>query len=112
MELEKSGQLYEAIEFYRKAVQLVPDIEFRSDIKVNKQKDSQDSLDSESDREIQEESEDEEDENAELLQRIQKKLGKLSTICVPKHEQRVQHNSNLLSLKDSFSDLSHLSVAN
>lgn len=29
--MEKSGKLYEAIQFYRRAVQLVPDIEFRID---------------------------------------------------------------------------------
>jgi hypothetical protein len=29
--MEKAGQLYEAIQFYRRAVQLVPDIEFRLD---------------------------------------------------------------------------------
>lgn len=27
--MEKSGKLYEAIQFYRRAMQLVPDIEFR-----------------------------------------------------------------------------------
>lgn len=27
--MEKSGKLYEAIQFYKRAVQLVPDIEFR-----------------------------------------------------------------------------------
>lgn len=27
--MEKSGKLYEAIQFYRRAVQLVPDIEFK-----------------------------------------------------------------------------------
>lgn len=29
VENEQSGKLYEAIQFYRRAVQLVPDIEFR-----------------------------------------------------------------------------------
>lgn len=33
--MERSGKLYEAIQFYRRAVQLVPDIEFRLD-NVNK----------------------------------------------------------------------------
>lgn len=27
--MERSGKVYEAIQFYRRAVQLVPDIEFR-----------------------------------------------------------------------------------
>lgn len=30
-DLEKAGKLYEAIQFYRKAVQLVPDIEYKLD---------------------------------------------------------------------------------
>lgn len=34
-EMERSGKLYEAIQFYRRAMQLVPDIEFRLD-SVNK----------------------------------------------------------------------------
>lgn len=29
VEMEQSGQLYEAIQFYRRAMTLVPDIEFR-----------------------------------------------------------------------------------
>lgn len=29
IEMEKSGKLYEAIQFYRRAVQIVPDIEFK-----------------------------------------------------------------------------------
>lgn len=32
--MERSGQLYEAIQFYRRAVQLVPDIEFKLDTKT------------------------------------------------------------------------------
>ncbi|CAH0552550.1 unnamed protein product [Brassicogethes aeneus] len=31
IEMERSGKLYEAIQFYRRAVQIVPDIEFRLD---------------------------------------------------------------------------------
>jgi hypothetical protein len=36
--MEKAGQLYEAIQFYRRAVQLVPDIEFRLDNLTKKSK--------------------------------------------------------------------------
>lgn len=35
--MERAGKLYEAIQFYRRAVQLVPDIEFRLDY-ANKNK--------------------------------------------------------------------------
>lgn len=31
IEMERAGKLYEAIQFYRKAVQIVPDIEFKLD---------------------------------------------------------------------------------
>lgn len=31
IEMEKAGKMYEAIQFYRRAVQLVPDIEFKVD---------------------------------------------------------------------------------
>lgn len=37
IEMEKAGKMYEAIQFYRRAVQIVPDIEFKVDI-VPKQK--------------------------------------------------------------------------
>lgn len=33
IEMEKSGKLYEAIQFYKKAVQIVPDVEFKLDVK-------------------------------------------------------------------------------
>lgn len=40
--MEKSGKLYEAIQFYRRAVQLVPDIEFKlHDASKAKQKEQQ-----------------------------------------------------------------------
>lgn len=32
IEMEKSGKMYEAIQFYRRAVQIVPDIEFKVEI--------------------------------------------------------------------------------
>lgn len=32
IEMEKEGKMYEAIQFYRRAVQIVPDIEFKVDI--------------------------------------------------------------------------------
>lgn len=32
IEMEKAGKMYEAIQFYRKAVQIVPDIEFKVDV--------------------------------------------------------------------------------
>lgn len=39
IEMEKAGQMYEAIQFYRRAVQIVPDIEFKVDVNP-KQKDT------------------------------------------------------------------------
>lgn len=37
-EMERGGKLYEAIQYYRRAVQLVPDVEFRLDDSKLKQK--------------------------------------------------------------------------
>lgn len=42
IELERSGKLYEAIQFYKRAVQLVPDIEIRLDYATKKKSEKQD----------------------------------------------------------------------
>lgn len=45
--MERCGKLYEAIQFYKRAVQLVPDIEIRLDYVSKKKSEKQDSLTSE-----------------------------------------------------------------
>ncbi|EEZ97671.2 F-box only protein 9 [Tribolium castaneum] len=84
VDLEKSGKLYESIQFYRRAVQLVPDIEFRIDKEEMHEKDEENS-----------EGEHEVTREGELLQRIQKKLSKRPALCVPKTEQKGTHISVL-----------------
>jgi hypothetical protein len=99
VEMEKAGQLYEAIQFYRRAVQLVPDIEFRLD-NLTKNKPARDRNLSEGEISVKEESnesdgDNEEIKDGELLQHIQKKTSKMSAICVPKNEQKSTHISVL-----------------
>ncbi|KAF2885110.1 hypothetical protein ILUMI_21044 [Ignelater luminosus] len=110
VELERNGQLYEAIQYYRRAVQLVPDIEFRLDNKIkNKTKEYQgseenvDGVDNtsennEDDNDISDsDSFEDEDEIKEggLLLHIQRKLNKNHRICTPKNEQKSTHISAL-----------------
>ncbi|RZC10193.1 F-box only protein 9, partial [Asbolus verrucosus] len=98
VEMEKAGKLYEAIQFYRRAVQLVPDIEFRLD-NITKNKPVRERKLSEDGSDKSEENDDSDDDDeireGELLQRIQKKLGKVSAICIPKIEQKTTHISVL-----------------
>ena len=95
VEMEKNGKLYEAIQFYRRAVQLVPDIESRID-NVPRNKPLQEHIpedensDKEEYNESDDEDEDEEIKDGELQQRIQKKFSKMSAICSPKQEQKVE----------------------
>ncbi|KAJ3640634.1 hypothetical protein Zmor_027186 [Zophobas morio] len=100
VEMEKNGKLYEAIQFYRRAVQLVPDIESRID-NVPRNKPLQEHIpedensDKEEYNESDDEDEDEEIKDGELQQRIQKKFSKMSAICSPKQEQKTTHISIL-----------------
>ncbi|KAF5284489.1 hypothetical protein FQA39_LY17024 [Lamprigera yunnana] len=99
-EMEKSGHLYEAIQFYRRAVQLVPDIEFRIDI-TNKVKENQDFEERQRDN-IPDNSNkkencccNEEDEIKDLYNHIQKKMDNNRYICTPANEQKGTHISAL-----------------
>ncbi|KAJ8968932.1 hypothetical protein NQ314_002024 [Rhamnusium bicolor] len=102
IEMEKAGKLYEAIQYYRRAVQIVPDIEFKLD-KIPKSKLRERQLtegnDDENVEEIHcsetEDSDDEEIKDGELLTRIQKKFAKVSPLCIPKFEQKTPHISQV-----------------
>ncbi|KAJ8976327.1 hypothetical protein NQ317_010094 [Molorchus minor] len=82
VEMEKTGKLYEAIQFYRRAVQIVPDIEFRLD-KISNPVPRENQIEEENeceDVEDREESETDSDDaeeikNGQLLTRIRKKFG-------------------------------------
>lgn len=113
VEMERTGQLYEAIQYYRRAVQLVPDIEFRLDTKTkHKAKDYQGS--EENIKEVVEISygahnsaeEDQNDDDTDsfdeesiregdLLLHIQRKFNKDQCICMPGNEQKSTHISAL-----------------
>lgn len=95
-ELEKAGIFYEAIQCYKKAVQLVPDIEFKVCQKpttrvetFTSQEDAQELYHPEED------SDDEEIKDGAVFAHIQRKMAKSLTICEPGYEQRAMHISSL-----------------
>nr|CAI5853652.1 unnamed protein product [Callosobruchus analis] len=101
VEMEKASKLYEAIQYYKRAVQLVPDIEFKLEQTVKpklreRQYTENDESDSEDDESnITDDSEDEEIGDEELLTFIQRKIPKGSTLCFPKFEQKHIHIGQL-----------------
>ncbi|VEN64242.1 unnamed protein product [Callosobruchus maculatus] len=101
VEMEKARKLYEAIQYYKRAVQLVPDIEFKLDQTVKpklreRQCSGTDESDSEEDElNITDDSEEEEIGDGELLTFIQRKIPRGSTLCFPKFEQHSIHIGQL-----------------
>ncbi|ERL94039.1 F-box only protein 9 [Dendroctonus ponderosae] len=97
-ELEKAGKVYEAIQYYRKAVQLDPDIEHKIDYRPRYPLKDPETENSEGNV-VTDESDSSEDseviEEAQLLQRIQKKLSKVGHFCIPKFTQSTTHISSL-----------------
>lgn len=102
VENEQKGCLYEAIRFYKKAVQLVPDIEVkiyesaRSNPKekneppsVEKVHQNNDVVDSDTEDEVSDDSE------LELLPRLQKWLSRSHAICTFAQQQKATHISSL-----------------
>ncbi|KAF7282466.1 F-box only protein 9 [Rhynchophorus ferrugineus] len=99
IDMEKSGKLYEAIQYYRKAVQIVPDIESKLDYRpkhnineippetIEENQETDDSNDDSDDNEIIEEK--------QLLPRIQRKVSKMRFLCTPKFEQTSTHISSI-----------------
>nr|CAD7461337.1 unnamed protein product [Timema tahoe] len=102
VENEQNGTLYEAIQFYRRAVQLVPDIEFRLyDASKPKPRDRQDTestedgLETATERDVNAYSDDDDDEGEDLLSRLQRFFSRSCSLCVPQHEQTMTHISSL-----------------
>ncbi|XP_066150666.1 F-box only protein 9 [Euwallacea fornicatus] len=108
IELEKIGKLFEAIQFYRKAVQLVPDIEYKLDYQSKQLTDDVDAehLDksknyimSEEDDESSSNSSDDDDnqpiEEGQLLPVILRKVTRAGPLCVSAVEQNFTHISVL-----------------
>nr|CAD7595546.1 unnamed protein product [Timema genevievae] len=102
VENEQNGTLYEAIQFYRRAVQLVPDIEFRLyDASKPKPRDRQDTestedgLETATEQDVNAYSDDDDDEGEDLLSRLQRFFSRSCSLCVPQHEQTMTHISSL-----------------
>lgn len=111
VEHEQSGKLYEAIQFYKRAVQLVPDIEFRlyesTKIKSRERFESDDNLGSidndthNADDNDKDEEEDAEDES-DLSVKLSRIVNRNQCVCFRKFEQSVGvsfTNIKILSMK-------------
>ncbi|XP_076034356.1 F-box only protein 9 isoform X1 [Oratosquilla oratoria] len=93
VELEQGGRLYEAIRYYRRAVNLVPDIEFKVHWKNIKEKAERTwGVNEEC---VEEEGEDLEEEIRDLVSRFQNMLIPSYAICQPKFDQEAGHISCL-----------------
>ncbi|KAH9492599.1 F-box only protein 9 [Bulinus truncatus] len=88
MQAEDDGLFNEAIYYYRKALQLVPDIEFRIGSMLTKVPGDRVRQDSESSIEGKEMEED-------LLAQFEKLRVTDKTLCLPEYEQRMVHISSL-----------------
>ncbi|KAL1506487.1 hypothetical protein ABEB36_005845 [Hypothenemus hampei] len=97
---EKSGKLYEAIQFYRKAVQLVPDIEYKLDYRsrlndVQNDEPNFDPTQHFDESNLSDDDNDELIEDGQLFARIQKKVSKSGYLCTSKFDQNFTHISSL-----------------
>ncbi|XP_075228192.1 F-box only protein 9 isoform X2 [Lycorma delicatula] len=101
VENEQAGKLYEAIQFYRKAVQLVPDIEFKLYESSKQRPPERNILENNEgevcDNETEETQElcDDNDDDADMLIRLQRYVNKTRSVCCPNHEQKGTHISEL-----------------
>ncbi|KAK0053938.1 F-box only protein 9 [Biomphalaria pfeifferi] len=87
MQAEDDGLLTEAIYYYRKALQLVPDIESRIGLMFTKVPRERARQDSESSVELK--------ESEDLLTQFEKLRVKEKVLCVPEYEQRMVHIASL-----------------
>ncbi|KAG7174358.1 F-box only protein 9-like [Homarus americanus] len=95
VELEQSGQLYEAIQFYRRAMTLVPDIEFRVHRRnVLERNEGYRGTAVESEDSATEDDLDEE-ELQDLVMRFQMLMAPTQAMCVPQFDQEAPHISCL-----------------
>ncbi|KAK7485684.1 hypothetical protein BaRGS_00023133 [Batillaria attramentaria] len=89
MQAEQNGALYEAIRYYRRAMQLVPDIESKIDFfqhrSPRERQDSESSTDGSGIEEV----------NEDLIQRFQSMKVQENSICEAAFEQRAVHISSM-----------------
>ena len=97
IENEKSGKLYEAIQFYKKAVQLVPDIEFRlyesTKSKFREKTESEENADLENskcDTSMEKVEELDIADNCDILGKLSRITEKNGYVCLPRIEQTVR----------------------
>ncbi|XP_043285662.1 F-box only protein 9 [Venturia canescens] len=103
IEHEQSGRLYEAIQFYKRAVQLIPDIEFRlyesTKPKNRERSEIEDRIDvgetigndgNDTDDDINDE-----DEETDLFAKLSKIVARNQCVCYPRFEQSTTHISTL-----------------
>jgi len=95
--LEQSGRLYEAVRFYRQAMILVPDIEFRVHCRNNATRNedsSQDNVEANEDDENDDDDEDD-DDMSDLISRFTRLTSGSAAVCDKKYEQEATHLSCL-----------------
>lgn len=98
IEYERTRKFYEAIQFYKRAVQLVPDIEFRlyESTKVKPTDDNDEILDNDYTVNDENENHNEEDEEeTDLFVKLCKIVNRNQRVCFPKFEQSTTHISAL-----------------
>ncbi|XP_015430190.1 PREDICTED: F-box only protein 9 [Dufourea novaeangliae] len=99
IEYEQNRKFYEAIQFYKRAVQLVPDIEFRlyESTKVKPMDDSLENLDNDANSvdTNDENHNDEDEEECDLFIKLCKAINRNKCVCFPKFEQNTTHISAL-----------------
>ncbi|KAH3709582.1 F-box only protein 9-like [Dreissena polymorpha] len=86
--LEQEGALYEAVSFYRRAMQLVPDIEMRVNFPMKSPRERQES-------ESSVDSFDVEDREADLVMKFHHMQLEEKRLCYPEYQQRATHISAL-----------------
>ncbi|XP_015588407.1 F-box only protein 9 isoform X2 [Cephus cinctus] len=103
IEHEQNGKLYEAIQFYKRAVQLVPDIEFRlyesSKVKPREKFESDERLETQDGHSRQNEANDnnenDEEDDSELCVKLSRIIYRNQCVCFPRFEQSGTHISAL-----------------
>lgn len=102
-EHERAGKLYEAIQFYKRAVQLVPDVEFKlyestkskPRMRLDTDKSSDVFTESIKYSERLESDDDDLSLDTDLYSRFQRKVGKNHLVCLMQYEQKCAHISSL-----------------
>ncbi|XP_012283063.1 F-box only protein 9 [Orussus abietinus] len=103
IEHEQTGKLYEAVQFYKRAVQLVPDIEFRlyesTKVKIRDKFSSDEKLDK-IDSNVQDSNKSEDEDNddgddSDLFSKLSRIVYQNQCVCFPRFEQSTVHISAL-----------------